>query len=417
MLSELLSPSPAVDAVTPVAAVTGTPTELMLARACGWLDRAVLRLLAGRWWFLRVGLAAVVASLLMHTPNPAAYDWFAGQDRGRILARQVEHPLTPLPLHKKLPGEPLTDVDDAMHLEKVSFRLTVPILGKLSGTGAAAWTVFSCLGGLIFFPLFAWAAARWTSDRLTAAYLTLACAATYVGADFFNDNFYGDGLAWTLLLAAVAVSNPVVVFAAVFAASFTDERALMASSGVMLFWLIQPASGPGHAPEAVPARWQRLAVLAAWAAYFAVRFAVSECFGLKTGLGQMFIKKPFGEHVLLHLPYDAVDVFKGLWLWFGLGLAGLLLARRWWPSAAYAAIGAGLTATALLVYDLQRSLGYLLVLLPVALCWHGLSAVNHRWLARVVCVANFVVLTPWFTPFRYVFQIIWGIRVNEIHIR
>ena len=240
-----------------------------------------------------------------------------------------------------------------------------------------------------------------------AAYLTLAFATTYAGCFFFQDVFCGDGLAWLLLLAAVAVARPAAVFAAVLAAAFIDERAFLASAGVLLFWCLDPV--PGDDGAARP--W--LAVLSAGATYLGVRFFLGAACGLAIGHHQMFALETFGEHTLASLPYKALSVLKGLWVWLPLGWLGLAAGGRWKAATAFAGIGAALVVTSLAVYDLDRSLGYLLVLLPVALRAGGLSPANNLRLARVTFLFSLVLITPWLTPLRYVF-LLDGVRVDQI---
>ena len=388
--------------------VVPTAAERRIARVCGWMDGIVSRLLGGRAWFLTIGLAAVVLSLCVQTPDPPAYTRYAVTDAARALAAQVEHPLTPMNLWKTAPDGRRVLIDDGLHLEKLGFRLTIPVLGKIFRTGKASWLVFTCLSGLIFYPLFAWAVARWMGDRLTAAYLTLAFAASWAGCFFFNDLFFGDTVAWLLLLAAVACSHPGVIFAAVFAAAFTDERALLGSSATLLFWCVRPM--PGAAGNGAP---QRAAVLAAWAAYLAARMALGEMYDLSTGYTQVGALATFEEHAMTNFPYKALSVFKGLWIWLPLGWLGLAAGRRRWEAAAYACIAGGMFLVVMVVYDFIRTVGYFVVLLPVALRTAGLSPVNSLRLARVSWLVGVVLITPWYTPLRYVF--LWfHVPVNQI---
>ncbi len=384
--------------------------EQTLARFCGRLDGLLSRLIGGRAWFLSVGLVAVALSLLVQTPDPPAYTRYAATDAATALGGQVEHPLTPMRLWKIAPDGRRVLIDDALHLEKLGFRLTIPVLGKIFRTGRASWLVFTCLSGLFFYPMFAWAVARWMGDRLTAAYLTLAFAASWAGCFFFNDRFFGDGLAWALLFAAVACSHPAVIFAAVFAAAFTDERALLGSPAILLFWLLPPVDGA--APTGTR---QRAAVLLAWAAYLAARLWLGEAYDLATGYTQAAALETFEEHAMTNFPYKALSVFKGLWPWLPLGWLGLRLARRRWDAAIYACTAGVMFLVVMVVYDFVRTVGYFMVLLPVAFRAGGLSPANNLRLARVSLLVGVVLITPWYTPLRYLF-LLFHVPVNAIDL-
>ena len=150
-------------------------TENMFAGFFAALDGAVAHLLVGRWWFLRVGAMAVLLGLLTHTPHYSLYFGRAGRWYSPVFQQQVEHPLTPVDPWKYLPpADPGEGI--ASHLDKLAFRLTVPVLGKIFRTGIYSWPLFSRLAGLAFYPLLAGVAGKWLQDRRTTAYLTMAFA-------------------------------------------------------------------------------------------------------------------------------------------------------------------------------------------------------------------------------------------------
>lgn len=386
----------------PVPPAAGSPVEDWFARAFQRLDAVVAPLLRGRWWTLKVGAAALLLVALLQTPVRSFYTELGQGYVARFLAWQVAHPLTPFdPWQADMGGLPLEGF--ASHFDKVAFRLTVPVLGRLFGGGIYSWLGLSVLAGLAFYPVLAALAARLLGNRLTAAYVTFAFAASWAGGRFFNDNSTGDGLAWLLLLVSVTAISPVGTYAAVVAAAFTDERALVASGASFLFWTADlfPPRGPRPAADRA-ARLRAGAIALAWATYFGLRVYLGQRYGLRTGRSMLANSAILSEHLTSSLPYRAVCVFEGLWLWVLLGFVAVLAQRRWIPASALTLVFALLVGIALSVLDLERSLGYAVILLPVAWRLGGsLSAPRDLLAARLAFLVGVLLTLPSGTPLRY----------------
>ena len=184
-----------------------------------------------------------------------------------------------------------------LHLDKIAFRFSIPLIGKAFHLGAASFLVLNYAAGLLFFPMLAQVANGIFRDRVTAAYVTFAFALTWAGARFFNDNWAGDGFAWACLLASIYFRHPVLIFGLVLTASFTDERALVGSAGAFLYWLyIHRQRG----------RDALIAIVAAWVAYFVLRMGLAYAFGLKTGISECFYPKFSGTPCIAY-PYTGPD--------------------------------------------------------------------------------------------------------------
>ena len=240
-------------------------------------------------------------------------------------------------------------------------------------------------------------------DRVTAAHVTFAFALTWAGAHFFNDKWFGDGFAWTCLLASIYFRHPVLIFGLVLTASFTDERALLGSAGAFLYWLYI------HRQKGSDAL---IAIVAAWVAYLVLRMGLAYAFGLKTGFSQVFCRdvcsnigkfllEIFWQHVQHSFPYRVLTVFQGLWLWFAVGAIALYLSGRSVVFVGFVATFAGIALVSLVVLDIQRSLGYALLLLPVAWQAGGLEQATERAIARGCFILGFCLIEPFNTVLRY----------------
>jgi len=375
--------------------------ESVFARAFSSLDALLAPLLAGRWWFLRVGALAITLSLVFHSPSrPIGYHWAL-----QVLQQQVDHPLTPLQPWKYNPRVSPVDDGIASHLDKLTFRLTIPILGKIFHTGVRSWLIFSGLAGVVFYPLFAVLCERWLKNRQTVLYLTAAFAISWTGRQFFDDYGLGDGVAWFFLLLSVASRRPLFIFFSVLAAAFTDERGLIASAGTFLFWAMgdeNVQTGKAEVSTAVWSRWkQKGAVAAAWLVYLGMRYYLGSKFGLKTGNSMMWNPQVVVYNLQNSIPYSALAVFEGLWPWLLFGFVSLLVDRRYLAAGGYAGIYLLLGAIALVVWDFQRTLAYSLVLFPLAWRARGLQPQNALFVSRLVFLLGLALVTPWETPLRY----------------
>ena len=123
---------------------------------------------------------------------------------------------------------------DASHIDKLELRLTLPILGWLSGTGGWTVIVWNHLSALGAFYLLARLASKAIGDTVGGGLFVLGIGPTFFGSWFFNDFHFGDGVGFFFLLLSIACRNPVVSCCSFIAAAFCDERCVI---GVPLLFL------------------------------------------------------------------------------------------------------------------------------------------------------------------------------------
>ena len=234
----------------------------------GRLDAWIARRVAGRGFAFRVAAASLLLSLLTHTPIRSVFRDVNTGYVADMFRFQIAHPFTPFDPHDFHP--PPGSEAAISHFDKVTFRLAIPLLGRLAGTGAASVLVFTCIGGLLLLPMIASMAERTLGDRVAATYATFALAMSGIGMRLFSESLCGDGFAWCALMATMAIRHPAVAFAGTLAAAFTDERGLIASSATVTYWLSE-IEGAGDTPAARSARRNLAGIVAAWVAYFALR--------------------------------------------------------------------------------------------------------------------------------------------------
>jgi hypothetical protein len=303
----------------------------------GWLERR----LTMRGWAHAAALAALLLATAFSFPVPQQ----AGPDNarilderwGRVVDEKVADPLRDMARHHP----PKTNE------AKRTFRITAPAVGYATGTGRTGARGFALACGYALLLAAARLGQQLTGSRAGAASLTVMAAATYFGSAALVDYYWWfDSVAFAFLLAAMQVSRPGGRAAALVAAFFCDERAL----------LVSPATALVGAPGA--------SRRGAWAAtgfaiglYAALRAALTAVLDLETAVAGIGL-----DEAAKHASVAGWALWSGLeggWLLVAVGLVRLgrtseaRAATTFW--ALYAAT---FVASCFLVHDVTRSLSF-----------------------------------------------------------
>jgi hypothetical protein len=163
----------------------GQSVESFVGAYFAKLDGLIDRLTKKTYWALWVGAIAITLSLAVHTPGRSLFSHGGKDWPHEVIRMQVAHPFTPIDLEQFNPGVKIGG--PGMHLDKIAFRFSVPLIGKALHTGAASFFVLNYAAGLLFFPMLTAVADGIFRDRVTAAYVTFAFALSWAGGYFFND--------------------------------------------------------------------------------------------------------------------------------------------------------------------------------------------------------------------------------------
>ncbi len=278
-----------------------------------------------------------------------------------------------------------TKVKDDTHGSKITFRLTVPLLAKSLGIGSQTsgkdiifLYIIQSLLLIPFLLLLIELVCRFTTYT-NALIFTAGCCFTYLCKAFFWDyDFWFDAYAYFFLVAGLYFRKPLPVLVCLSLACWTDERALIALPGVLIFQLIQEAD------YSIPRRFSELrklllrpavvSVFLTGIMYLSLRFFASQHYNLVT---------PTGSEAgvsLSMLPFQLKNRLIGIFLIFeGLWLIPImcfyLLFRK--HHLFFLLLGIALLIQILVAYcvfDISRSLGYSFPILLV--CFALLSRSN-----------------------------------------
>ncbi|WP_439613234.1 hypothetical protein [Reyranella sp.] len=346
-------------------------------------ERAFGLLASRRLWLVWGVAVALIVSLFISFPR---ISFFLGTD-GQIvnfwpvLERQAANPLATV-------GDQFKD--HALHDAKLAFRLTLPLTMKVLHIDWRGLLAIQYGLGILMLLLVGKIAMDLFRDRIVALASVFGVASIYAGkAAFLQLGGMGDAFAFAFLTVAVAFRNPAVIFAAVIAACFTDERAVIVSPLLVVYWAMRDSDG--HKPD-----WfnlQTITVAASILVAGIIRLVLMFGYGLHIPIGA---GNDVGLSVLpINLPnlqYELPHVLAGLWLW-PLIACILLVRNRWWFSLlAIVGVTGAIVAASFMVLDVDRSLAYTLPLIYASMAvaaWARLDLKDLRGIAILGFLISF----------------------------
>jgi hypothetical protein len=258
------------------------------------------------------------------------------------ISAQINHPFTD------------THYEATSHQSKLTFRLTVPLIARVLHLGIVGLLILQGILGFFTFYFSLNILDRLLKDKIVVVLLGFSLAFIYAGKSGFIDLMACfDGVAIFFLVSSIHFKSPVIIFLSVFLASFTDERALIASSLVFLFWVYLSLIERKRRLSI-----QSLTIIFSWLAYFIVRYILTIKFGLSTYVGDV------GTRVFL----DQVNNFQigiwtaleGIWILVFFSFITLWKRKQFFYGFMFLGAIAIVLIAALAVKDITRSMAYLL---------------------------------------------------------
>lgn len=333
------------------ASPTGRGFEWML-NSLAALEPHVERRLSGRLWVPLAALLALLVAVVFSHPgfgtNSAKFVERIRPGWSRVVQLKLDDPLHDM----------RSSFKEGSNQAKRTFRLTAPAVGYATRTGLTGTIVFefACAYAVLHSAvLLGW---RLLGTRSAGFFAALLLASTYFGTAVLKTGsfFWYDSVSYGLLLLAMNASGPTVRALALFAACFSDERALFVAPLTLIQW-------GATAEQRRAFRDEILATLAGAGAYVAVRLWLSVTFGLRTatqgiGLGP-------SDPVLHQAVACLWAPFEGGWLLLGVGAVALL--AKPWPGRGFAQAGfaffGAYVLSCFLVGDVTRSMAFACVAL------------------------------------------------------
>ena len=316
------------------------------AALCRRCDIALDALVTGPRWKSRALLFILAVTLFRAFPSYDALSWTYVKATWHNVQPLLDHPLAN---PAKLPG---SAVDP--RLGNLTFRPTVLVLAHILHIGEAGLLIlFGLAGILLLWEVLAITYAV-TASRRTAVFLCLGAACIWPGEAAFHDlrGGYFDAAGLCLLLLALSRSSMLMIASCVFLAAWTDERALIASFFVYLFFVARSL----HAGIRKGILGKPGAVIAAWVIYFVTRAYYTMTHSLTVTSGGVGLSTFFQQANVF--PLGIWTGLGGLWLIVFCGICAVLVQKRYLLAASFCCVLSVLMLSALAITDVTRTVGY-----------------------------------------------------------
>jgi hypothetical protein len=181
--------------------------------------------LSNKYWPLIIVLSTLIISLFFSFPSYQSFEQILKENRPVEVTQQISN----------LPSYWQTN-----NGRNTVFRITVPIIAGLVGLDIKGAYGLQFLSGILLFYFVARIAERESKSRVIALFITLSVGGIYAGiTSFWEFRATYDGIALLFLVIALWSDSPWIIMPSILLASFTDERAILASSFVFLWWFIR----------------------------------------------------------------------------------------------------------------------------------------------------------------------------------
>ncbi len=334
-----------------------------------------------RNWKIKSVLTLTFLSLFFASPQFRGYEKTFKEIKGwQAFHQQREHPFTAL------------NFNEASNAAKRTFRLTVPILAFAFHLNDYAIIVFEWLVNilLIYFSLLLFE--KITKDKTLALFGTIGFTFIYIGHSGFTDNnAWFDVVAYLFLLLAMLYSNIFLIFIFTFLAAWTDERAVVASFLIFLWWKFNEIKTNDFSFSSFfKLEKKSSTVLFALICYSIIRFLLSKVFDLHTP------DKGIGVEVLMNsihaFPLGLFSALEGFWLLLIVCFVVLLKQKKYSVILSLAAMMFVLLLIAFSVEDITRSAGYMfpVIFISIAVLVEKISQIEMRKILFVCALVCFL---------------------------
>lgn len=302
----------------------------------------------GKYWLWKSAFALSAIAL-----------FFAFPSYGDILP-ETWQPLFAQAIHPFSGGQ----YGDGSHEGKLAFRLVVPLMVHFTHAGIKGVLFMLGIIGILNFYMVVRLAGNILGNRRHAFITGLCTAFIYFGKCSFTElrgTMY-DGIAIFFLLCALNARQYILTGLCILLAAWCDERALIASALVWLFYYVQ------YDHKSFVARLftgSSISIYVAWAAYFFIRYVLAHQYGLRTATGGVGISVLLDQ--INNIPIGIWSALEGLWIPVLFSVVLMYRNKKRIEMLAFIVICAIILLAGVSVVDITRSVVYVLPAIFVAL--------------------------------------------------
>ncbi len=239
-----------------------------------------------------------------------------------------------------------------------AFRITVPIISSLLGLDIRGAYALQFIAGILLFYVIARIAERESHSRVFALFVTLSVGGLFAGVTaFWEFRSKFDGVALLFLLIAMWSESPLVIFPSILLAGFTDERALVATGFVFLWWFYRKNRQGESVLKSLFNR-QTISILGALLIYLVARLAIARIFNVTT-YSQATSEFRLLDQINL-IPMGLWTGLEASWLVIVIAVFALISRKHYLMLGLFSLFVLLQSVLALSVNDITRSMAYLL---------------------------------------------------------
>ncbi|MDF7816802.1 hypothetical protein P1X15_04310 [Runella sp. MFBS21] len=249
------------------------------------------------------------------------------------------------------------------HFAKRPGRVAVPLFCRFLGLNAQHYIWIQHLLGCLFL----WGLIRWltlyTNVRI-AMISAFMMANLFVVKWFYYDFFYYDSTAFLLMFVAIMYRNPLLIIGSVVISGFVDERSVIGSGGILLWWLWQESKGKLYISDLADFKKYR----ATWATIFGVLLVISLRIMVLRFTTLEVDTSLIGKNPILQnmntWPIALFMTFEGAWAVILMTILTLYYDKKWAFLVLFMTTLLAIFLGGMIVIDLTRSFsyGFLLIL-------------------------------------------------------
>ena len=273
------------------------------------------------------------------------------------------------------------------------FRLTLPVIVKLLHIRHVSIVIYGMqlLLGLLLYYLLATFLYQILNDKMATLLAVVALACIYFGTSFFIENCgYGDFYTFLFLFLGIYFRNPLIIFISIFAATWCDERAGVASGLVFLWWWVSPTIKEGKRINFIPSA-QMIATALAVIAYAGLRLYLTKY----VGMSATYKEGEFSQMMLdswSSFGFKFTWVLEGWWLVMLLSFLILFTDKDYFKLVIVAGGTIAMVVLGMTTYDSTRSGSYVfpMLFLGIAIIRTKLTDKQLRILLFLVALLCFL---------------------------
>ena len=328
--------------------------HLILAKS--YFFNTIERIAKKKQWILYTTLITTIISLLLAFPRrEIIVNDYSKISEVEAVKKQIEAPF------KKY------EYSKGSHNSKLSFRLTVPIIAHYLKLSFEKCKLLEIICGILLFSLTAMITYKLTNDKISSIMTSFLAGSIFAGSTAFI-GFRGmfDGLAIFFLTLSLFAKKPFLIGFFIFIASWIDERALIASSLIVIYNLIPDDKDKLCDIKNIFNNMLSIKIIVCiitWSLYFSIRYYLAKYNGFTTDTGgtNLFLSQ------INNLPAGIWTALEGAWILIVLSFLYLILNKNYFFLILYAIPLFIIIFVSMSVFDITRSMAYMFPVIFIAL--------------------------------------------------